>query len=58
MAGGGQKWLRAGWGTGYLALSDRAVERLTPVFSGYLGTADDQFAPGAANWAAPSPSTT
>jgi selenocysteine lyase/cysteine desulfurase len=45
VAGGGQKWLRAGWGTGYLAVSDRAVERLTPVFSGYTGTADDDVLP-------------
>ncbi|TFD88161.1 aminotransferase class V-fold PLP-dependent enzyme [Cryobacterium lactosi] len=35
---GGQKWVRAGWGTGFLALSDRAVERLTPVVSGFAGT--------------------
>lgn len=35
---GGQKWTRAGWGTGFLALSDRAVEALTPVFSGFSGT--------------------
>ena len=35
---GGQKWVRAGWGTGFLALSDRAVERLTPVFSGFNAT--------------------
>lgn len=35
---GGQKWLRAGWGTGFLALSDRAAERLTPVFSGFTGS--------------------
>lgn len=41
VAGGGQKWLRAGWSTGYLALSDRAVDRLTPVFSGYRGVSDD-----------------
>jgi selenocysteine lyase/cysteine desulfurase len=39
VASGGQKWTRAGWGTGFLALSDRAVERLTPVFSGFTGTA-------------------
>jgi selenocysteine lyase/cysteine desulfurase len=38
VASGGQKWTRAGWGTGFLALSDRAVERLTPVFSGFTGT--------------------
>ncbi|WP_394552638.1 aminotransferase class V-fold PLP-dependent enzyme [Agromyces sp. MMS24-JH15] len=40
IATGGQKWCRAGWGTGFLALSDRALERLTPVFSGYTGTDD------------------
>jgi selenocysteine lyase/cysteine desulfurase len=38
VAAGGHKWLRAGWGTGFLALSDRAAERLTPVFSGLAGT--------------------
>jgi selenocysteine lyase/cysteine desulfurase len=38
VASGGQKWIRAGWGAGFLALSDRAVERLTPVFSGFTGT--------------------
>ena len=35
---GGQKWCRAGWGTGIMALSARALERLTPVFSGFTGT--------------------
>lgn len=40
VASGGQKWARSGWGTGFLALSDRAVERLTPVVSGFTGTAD------------------
>lgn len=35
---GGQKWVRAGWGTGFMAMSDRAIDRLTPVFSGYVGT--------------------
>jgi selenocysteine lyase/cysteine desulfurase len=38
---GGQKFVRAGWGTGFLALSDRAAERLTPVFSGFSGTDED-----------------
>ncbi|TFD18226.1 aminotransferase class V-fold PLP-dependent enzyme [Cryobacterium sp. TMT2-23] len=38
VASGGQKWARAGWGTGFLALSDRAIERLIPVFSGFAGT--------------------
>ncbi|MGX5682547.1 aminotransferase class V-fold PLP-dependent enzyme [Schumannella luteola] len=35
---GGQKWVRAGWGTGFLALSDRAAEQLTPVLSGFSAT--------------------
>ena len=35
---GGQKWVRSGWGTGFLALSDIAAERLTPVFSGHIGS--------------------
>ena len=38
VASGGQKWMRAGWGTGFLALSERAIERITPVFSGFGGT--------------------
>lgn len=38
VASGGQKWARAGWGTGFLALSDRARQQLTPVFSGFSGT--------------------
>ena len=39
---GGQKWCRAGWGTGIMALSGRALERLTPVFSGFTGTEEDE----------------
>jgi selenocysteine lyase/cysteine desulfurase len=39
---GGQKWVRAGWGTGIMALSPRALERLTPVFSGFTGTEEDE----------------
>jgi selenocysteine lyase/cysteine desulfurase len=35
---GGQKWTRAGWGTGFLAVSDRAAEQLVPVFSGFPAT--------------------
>lgn len=35
IVGGGQKWLRAGPGTGYLVVSDRALEQLTPVWSGW-----------------------
>ncbi|HTL41459.1 MAG TPA: aminotransferase [Pseudolysinimonas sp.] len=35
---GGQKWPRAGWGNAFLALSDRALEHLTPVWSGFTAT--------------------
>ncbi|WP_127795291.1 aminotransferase class V-fold PLP-dependent enzyme [Agromyces sp. LHK192] len=38
VATGGQKWCRAGWGTGLLAFSERALDQLTPVFSGFSGT--------------------
>ena len=41
VASGGQKWTRAGWGTGFLALSERAIERLVPVYSGFVGTDTD-----------------
>lgn len=34
---GGQKWLRAGWGTGFLALSARGLERLRPTLGGWTG---------------------
>jgi len=37
---GGQKWLRAGWGTGFAVLSDRALERSDPVLSGWTGARD------------------
>ncbi|MGF6882778.1 selenocysteine lyase/cysteine desulfurase/predicted transcriptional regulator YheO [Nocardia sp. GAS34] len=37
---GGQKWLRAGWGTGFAVLSDRALERMDPVLSGWTGARD------------------
>ncbi|HEY5224683.1 MAG TPA: aminotransferase class V-fold PLP-dependent enzyme [Microbacteriaceae bacterium] len=38
VASGGQKWTRAGWGTGFLAMSERAIDRILPVFSGATGT--------------------
>ncbi|OII30899.1 hypothetical protein BIU98_09180 [Curtobacterium sp. MMLR14_010] len=38
VATGGQKWLHAGWGTGFAAFSDRALERLRPALSGPHGT--------------------
>jgi selenocysteine lyase/cysteine desulfurase len=47
---GGQKWVRAGWGTGFLSLSDRAAERLTPVFSGFNASAN---AEGESEWTMP-----
>lgn len=37
---GGQKWLRAGWSTGFMVLSDRALERMDPVLSGWTGAED------------------
>ncbi|MET7996615.1 aminotransferase class V-fold PLP-dependent enzyme [Amycolatopsis sp. NPDC005232] len=37
---GGQKWLRAGWGTGFAVLSDRALERMDPILSGWTGARD------------------
>lgn len=37
----GFKWLRAGRGTGFAWFSDRAVERITPVLSGFMGLAGD-----------------
>jgi selenocysteine lyase/cysteine desulfurase len=29
--------MRAGWGTGFMAMSDRAVERIAPLLSGWVG---------------------
>ncbi|MBC3842521.1 aminotransferase class V-fold PLP-dependent enzyme [Streptacidiphilus sp. 4-A2] len=37
---GGQKWLRAGWATGFLYASDLALERLEPVLTGWTGVED------------------
>jgi selenocysteine lyase/cysteine desulfurase len=41
VASGGQKWLRAGWGTGFLAVSDRAIDLVTPLLSGWIGVDGD-----------------
>ncbi|MFD1720264.1 aminotransferase class V-fold PLP-dependent enzyme [Amnibacterium endophyticum] len=41
VACGGQKWLRAGHGAAFLAVSDRAAERLTPALSGIGGSGGD-----------------
>ncbi|OIH94118.1 aminotransferase class V-fold PLP-dependent enzyme [Curtobacterium sp. MCBA15_001] len=38
VATGGQKWLHAGWGTGFTSFSDRALNRLRPALSGPHGT--------------------
>jgi selenocysteine lyase/cysteine desulfurase len=38
VASGGHKWTRAGWGTGFMAMSERAIEQITPVISGSTGT--------------------
>lgn len=38
VATGGQKWLHAGWGTGFVSFSDRALGRLQPALSGPHGT--------------------
>ena len=35
---GGQKWARAGWGTGFMAMSARAREQVVPVLSGFSAT--------------------
>lgn len=55
---GGQKWLRAGWGTGFAVLSDRALAVQRPVLSGWTGAdghslSDDELRPPrptAAGW--------
>ncbi|MGC4997013.1 aminotransferase class V-fold PLP-dependent enzyme [Streptomyces sp. DT195] len=55
---GGQKWLRAGWATGFATLSDRALESLEPVLTGWTGVeevglfddADHPPAPDAGRW--------
>jgi selenocysteine lyase/cysteine desulfurase len=37
---GGQKWLRAGWSTGFLYASELALERIEPVLTGWTGVVD------------------
>jgi selenocysteine lyase/cysteine desulfurase len=34
---GGQKWLRAGWGAGFVAFSERGLDRVRPVLGGWTG---------------------
>lgn len=45
VASGAQKWARAGIGAGFLAVSDRARDHLTPVWSNFAG-AEDGFYDG------------
>ncbi|UVS81209.1 phosphoserine aminotransferase [Actinokineospora sp. UTMC 2448] len=40
LVAGGQKWLRAGWGTGFGVLSDAALERLRPLVASWAGARD------------------
>lgn len=55
---GGQKWLRAGWGTAFAVLSERALARMEPLISGWTGARDPgvfddeihEVAPGARAW--------
>lgn len=58
LVAGGQKWLRAGWGTGFAALSPRALDRHRPLLSGWTGARDPgrfdgevrEPVPGAESW--------
>jgi selenocysteine lyase/cysteine desulfurase len=55
---GGQKWLRAGWGCAFAVLSERALDRMRPVLSGWTGAVDPgvfddeihEVAPDARSW--------
>ena len=40
LVAGGQKWLRAGWGSGIMAVGERALERLAPTLTGWCGVED------------------
>lgn len=41
ICGNGYKWLRAGRGTGFSVFRERALERITPVLSGFSGVDGD-----------------
>jgi selenocysteine lyase/cysteine desulfurase len=41
VCGNGYKWLRAGRGTGFARFSDRALERISPVLSGWVAVEGD-----------------
>lgn len=40
LVAGGQKWLRAGWGSGVMAVGERARELLSPTLTGWWGVED------------------
>ncbi|SDY53551.1 aminotransferase class V-fold PLP-dependent enzyme [Herbiconiux ginsengi] len=40
LAVGGQKWLRSGWGTGFLAFSERGLEAVAPSLGSWAGVLD------------------
>ncbi|MBJ6637266.1 aminotransferase class V-fold PLP-dependent enzyme [Streptomyces sp. DHE7-1] len=50
---GGQKWLRAGWATGFATLSDRALHMLEPVLTGWTGVTEAGVFDGAEHSPAP-----
>ncbi|SDY84764.1 Selenocysteine lyase/Cysteine desulfurase [Herbiconiux ginsengi] len=37
---GGQKWLRAGWGSGFMAFSERGLARVEPTLGSWAGAED------------------
>lgn len=43
---GGQKWVRAGWDTGFLSISERARDLITPVLSGFNATDEGRMPVG------------
>jgi selenocysteine lyase/cysteine desulfurase len=59
LVAGGQKWLRGGWGSGVLGVSDRALDRLDPLLAGWTAVeepttydgAEHPLAAGAARFA-------
>ncbi|WP_329417833.1 aminotransferase class V-fold PLP-dependent enzyme [Streptomyces sp. NBC_01268] len=62
LVGGGQKWLRAGWGAALLLIRDRCAERLAPGLGGWAGVTEPFAArhpapalPGAAGHLATNP---
>ncbi|MAT18352.1 MAG: aminotransferase [Leifsonia sp.] len=45
VVGSGRTWVRAGWGTGFMVLSERALDQLTPVWTGYVPNGNTQEEP-------------